>query len=175
MQIVLGEDYDEANDDIVKDTPMDQRKSPCPNLEEGGKVPRRYGKLPEGLTNVPLCDIDPYYEDKSTFIVIKRDRKILRYSASSSLFLFSPFHSCRRLALFASNHWFFNFFVMITILANCYILTRLSSPHTKALDILFTSVYTFEATVKICARGLIIGEYERLHMLCSTVTKYYEI
>ena len=62
----------------------------------GNSIPRRYGKFPREFTNMPLVDIDPYYADKLTFIVVNRSSTIFRFSATNSLFLFSPFNHIRR-------------------------------------------------------------------------------
>ena len=54
---------DEEEDD---DTP----KAPNPKLAQGSDLPKRYGQFPLEMASVPLVDIDPYYADKRTFIVI---------------------------------------------------------------------------------------------------------
>ena len=63
----------------------------------GNNLPRRYGAFPLELANMPLVDIDPYYADKRTFIVITKGGTILRFSATKALFLLSPFNPIRRL------------------------------------------------------------------------------
>ena len=62
----------------------------------GNNLPRRYGAFPLELANMPLVDIDPYYADKRTFIVITKGGTILRFSATRALFLLSPFNPIRR-------------------------------------------------------------------------------
>ena len=62
----------------------------------GNNLPRRYGAFPLELANMPLVDIDPYYADKRTFIVITKGGTILRFSATKALFLLSPFNPIRR-------------------------------------------------------------------------------
>ena len=62
----------------------------------GNNLPRRYGAFPLELANMPLVDIDPYYADKKTFIVITKGGSILRFSATKALFLLSPFNPIRR-------------------------------------------------------------------------------
>ena len=154
-------------------TAEDISRTPDPLLEEGSKLPYRYGEVPSEFINVPLCDIDPYYKDKLTFIVIKKgDRnqrggRILRYTATPSLFLLSPFHPCRRLALSICRHWWFEFFVMMTILANCYFLIKAHDTYANALEIIFTCIYTFEAMVKVCGRGFLICKYLFLSFCCQ--------
>ena len=62
----------------------------------GNNLPRRYGAFPLELASMPLVDIDPYYADKRTFIVITKGGTILRFSATKALFLLSPFNPIRR-------------------------------------------------------------------------------
>lgn len=145
----------------------DETIEPTPKLAQGAPLPVYYHPLfPKELANVPLCDIDPYYCDKLTFIVIEGRGApggygILRYSATPSFFLFSPFHPCRRLALLIFSHWVFDYLIMITILANCYVMLTPETAVTNAVEIIFTSIYTFEIMVKLCARGLFISKYPR--------------
>ena len=85
-------------------------------------MPRRYEDFPLELANVPLCDIDPYYSDKSTFIVISGSKSIYRFSARPAFFFLSPFHPIRRLAIRVLTHPLFNGLIMTTILTNCYVM-----------------------------------------------------
>ena len=59
-------------------------------------LPRRYGEFPLEFASTPICDIDPYYADKKTFIVISKGGAIFRFSAEKALYLLSPFHPIRR-------------------------------------------------------------------------------
>ncbi|KAK9396055.1 hypothetical protein NXF25_019416, partial [Crotalus adamanteus] len=63
------------------------------------KLPVLYGKPPPWLIGEPLEDVDPYYKDHETFMVLSSRSRIFRFTASKSLFLFSPFHPLRRLAI----------------------------------------------------------------------------
>ena len=62
----------------------------------GNDLPRRYGEFPLEFASTPICDIDPYYADKKTFIVISKGGAIFRFSAEKALYLLSPFHPIRR-------------------------------------------------------------------------------
>ena len=150
------------NDSDDEDEDENKPKGPNPKLAQGSDLPKRYGQFPLEMANVPLCDIDPYYDDKLTFIVIKKGGGILRYSATASFFIFAPFHPVRRLALSIFSHWFFDFFIISTILANCYVMMQPDSPGTAASEIVFTAIYTFEAMVKLCGRGFFISKYSYL-------------
>ena len=44
----------------------------------GNDLPRRYGEFPLEFASTPICDIDPYYADKKTFIVISKGGAIFR-------------------------------------------------------------------------------------------------
>ena len=100
---------------------------PNPKLEAGSILPRRYGEFPLEFANVPLCDIDPYYKDKLTFVVISKSKSIYRFSARKVLFLLSPFHPIRRLAIMVLTHPLFSTIIMTTILANCYVMIKKES------------------------------------------------
>ncbi len=51
----------------------------------GSDLPRRYGEFPLELASTPICDIDPYYHDKKTFIVISKGLTINRWGKRSNL------------------------------------------------------------------------------------------
>ena len=44
----------------------------------GNKLPRRYGEFPLEMAHTPIVDIDPYYADKKTFMVINKEGTINR-------------------------------------------------------------------------------------------------
>ena len=44
----------------------------------GNDLPRRYGEFPLEMASTPIVDIDPYYADKRTFIVINKGGAISR-------------------------------------------------------------------------------------------------
>ena len=46
----------------------------------GNDLPRRYGEFPLEMASPPIVDIDPYYADKRTFIVINKGGAISRYT-----------------------------------------------------------------------------------------------
>ena len=104
----------------------------------GNKLPRRYGEFPLEMAHTPIVDIDPYYADKKTFMVINKEGTInrccqlkcllfsnsnLRFSATNALWLLSPFHPVRRIALIVFTHPMFGFAIITTILVNCKVMT----------------------------------------------------
>uniref|UniRef100_A0A665XEI7 Sodium channel protein n=1 Tax=Echeneis naucrates TaxID=173247 RepID=A0A665XEI7_ECHNA len=132
---------------------------PRPDLEAGKQLPRIFGDIPPELIGVPLEDIDPfYYKNQRTFIVLNKGKAIFRFSATSALYIFSPFHFIRTIAIkilvhsypFGSPH----LFIMFTILTNCFFMAMSDpAPWTKYLEYTFTGIYTFESVIKILARG----------------------
>ena len=77
---------------------MDYVHKQCYNWELiylGNDLPRRYGEFPLEFASTPICDIDPFYLDKKTFIVISKGGTIFRFSAEKAMFLLSPFHPIR--------------------------------------------------------------------------------
>jgi hypothetical protein len=75
------------------------------------------------MASTPIVDIDPYYADKRTFIVINKGGTIMRFSATNGMWLFSPFHPVRRIALTVFTHPMFGFAIITTILVNCKVMT----------------------------------------------------
>ncbi|XP_055008071.1 sodium channel protein type 4 subunit alpha-like [Boleophthalmus pectinirostris] len=123
---------------------------PRADLEAGKQLPRIYGDIPSDLIGVPLEDIDPYYKNQKTFIVLNKGKAIFRFSATSAIYLLSPFHCLRSLAIKVLVHSF----IMCTILTNCFFMAMSDPPTwTKYLEYTFTGIYTFESAIKIFARG----------------------
>ena len=88
----------------------------------GNDLPRRFGQFPEHLASVPIVDIDPYYRDKKTFIVLSNKGSIFRFFAGKALFVLSPFHPIRGIAIQVLVDPIFSLIVILTILANCYVM-----------------------------------------------------
>ncbi|KAI5106511.1 sodium channel, voltage gated, type V-like, alpha b, partial [Silurus meridionalis] len=138
---------------------------PRADLEAGKQLPRIFGDIPSGLVGVPLEDIDPYYsQNKRTFIVLNKGKAIFRFSATSALYIFSPFHPVRRVSIrilvFLNMLTLFSLFIMCTILTNCCFMA-MSEPvqWAKYVEYTFTGIYTFESLIKILARGFCIGPF----------------
>ncbi|KAM9719338.1 sodium channel protein type 2 subunit alpha-like isoform 1-T1 [Menidia menidia] len=131
---------------------------PRVDLEAGKQLPRIFGDLPTGLVGVPLEDIDPfYYKNQRTFIVLNKGKAIFRFSATSALYILSPFHFIRSISIKILVHSLFSYFIMFTILTNCFFMAMSDPPTwTKYLEYTFTGIYTFESAIKIFARGFCI-------------------
>ncbi|XP_073796599.1 sodium channel, voltage gated, type V-like, alpha b isoform X1 [Danio rerio] len=134
---------------------------PRADLEAGKQLPRIFGDIPSALVGVPLEDIDPFYfQNRRTFIVLNKGKAIFRFSATSALYIFSPFHPIRRASIRILVHSLFSLFIMCTILTNCCFMA-MSEPAqwAKYVEYTFTGIYTFESLIKILARGFCIGPF----------------
>ncbi|WAR18929.1 SCuncharacterized [Mya arenaria] len=127
-----------AESDDEEEAPKEEMK-PNPKLEAGKKLPPTLEDffMPEHVGR-PLEDIDEFYMNKMTFVVIGKDKTIFRFSATDGFFLLSPFNYVRRAAL--------------------YILT----PGGDMTEYVFTGIYTCEAVVKMTARGYVLKPFTYL-------------
>ncbi|XP_014104649.1 PREDICTED: sodium channel protein type 2 subunit alpha-like isoform X7 [Pseudopodoces humilis] len=150
-------DQDEPTDDADHE---ENHPKPNNDLEAGKTLPFIYGDIPPEMVSEPLEDLDPYYINKKTFIVLDKAKTIHRFSATPALYLLSPFNITRRLAIKILVHSLFNKIIMLTILANCVLMTWRNLPEwAKKVEYTFTGIYTFEFLVKIFARGFCINNF----------------
>uniref|UniRef100_A0A452SQX3 Sodium channel protein n=1 Tax=Ursus americanus TaxID=9643 RepID=A0A452SQX3_URSAM len=122
----------------------DDENKPKPNsdLEAGKNLPFIYGDIPPEMVSEPLEDLDPYYINKKTFIVLNKGKAIFRFSATSALYILTPM------------------LIMCTILTNCVFMTLSNPPDwTKNVEYTFTGIYTFESLIKILARGFCLEDF----------------
>uniref|UniRef100_A0A8D0D7I8 Sodium channel protein n=1 Tax=Sander lucioperca TaxID=283035 RepID=A0A8D0D7I8_SANLU len=136
---------------------------PSCDLEAGKSLPILYGDTPKGMVSTPLEDLDPYYFNQKTFIVLNKGKCIFRFNAAPALYLLSPFNLLRRISICVNSLTackLFSMLIMCTILANCAVMT-LSGPPTwaKTVEYIFTAIYTLESLIKILARGFCIGKF----------------
>ncbi|XP_066554832.1 sodium channel protein type 4 subunit alpha B [Amia ocellicauda] len=133
---------------------------PSSDLEAGKPLPFIYGDLPPELFNDPIEDLDPFYSAKKTFIVITKGKTIHRFNAEPACYILSPFNLIRRGAIKVLIHKLFSMFIMLTILSNCVFMTLSNPPAwNKIVEYVFTGIYTFEAMIKVLARGFCIGDF----------------
>ncbi|MED6234052.1 Sodium channel protein type 2 subunit alpha [Ataeniobius toweri] len=83
--------------DEEKTCKYEDELKPSRDLEEGKPLPRFYD-IPAGLVSTALEDLDPYYYDEKTFIVINNKKFIYRFNAAPAFYLLTPFHPIRRLS-----------------------------------------------------------------------------
>ncbi|XP_030010970.1 sodium channel protein type 2 subunit alpha-like [Sphaeramia orbicularis] len=140
----------------------DDENGPKPNndLEAGKSLPFIYGDIPPPLVSTPLEDMDPYYSNQKTFIVLNRGKAIFRFNATPALYMLSPFNPLRRIAIRVLVHSMFSMLIMCTILTNCAFMTLSNPPDwAKNVEYTFTGIYTFESLIKILARGFCMGKF----------------
>ena len=98
--IVFAQEYGDSKRaqalyDLDSDDEEEEKIDPNPKLVQGGicilddhdcnifcsgnKLPRRYGEFPLEMAHTPIVDIDPYYADKKTFMVINKEGTINRF------------------------------------------------------------------------------------------------
>ncbi|XP_075778950.1 sodium channel protein type 5 subunit alpha-like [Pelodiscus sinensis] len=144
-----------------RDQPEDEEKPrPQFDLQACKKLPGIYGTLPPELIGEPLEDLDPYYSDHKTFIVLNKGKTIFRFSATPALYMLSPFHPVRRAAIKILVHSLFSIFIMCTILTNCVFMAQSEvQSWNKYVEYTFTGIYTFESLIKILARGFCMTEF----------------
>ncbi|XP_073503120.1 sodium channel protein type 2 subunit alpha-like isoform X2 [Phyllobates terribilis] len=133
---------------------------PSSDLEAGKSLPFIYGDIPSGMVSEPLEDLDPYYLNQKTFIVLNRGKAIFRFSATSALYILTPFNPLRKIAIKVLVHSLFSMLIMCTILTNCVFMTMSNPPEwAKNVEYTFTGIYTFESLIKILARGFCLEKF----------------
>uniref|UniRef100_A0A672V8Q8 Sodium channel protein n=1 Tax=Strigops habroptila TaxID=2489341 RepID=A0A672V8Q8_STRHB len=153
-----------------QDRKDDDENGPKPNsdLEAGKTLPFIYGDIPPGMVSEPLEDMDPYYINKKTFIVLNKGKAIFRFSATSALYILTPFNPLRKIAIKILVHSYpfsmvvqnVAMLIMCTILTNCVFMTMSNPPDwTKNVEYTFTGIYTFESLIKIIARGFCLEDF----------------
>ncbi|XP_072105678.1 sodium channel protein type 8 subunit alpha-like [Mobula birostris] len=139
----------------------DQNKlKPNSDLEAGRSLPFIYGDPPSKCIAEPLEDLDPFYINQKTFIVLNRGKAIFRFSATPAMYILGPLNPVRRFAIKILIHSVFSMIIMATILTNCVFMTFSKPPDwSKQVEYTFTGIYTFESLVKMIARGFCIDSF----------------
>ncbi|XP_006065185.4 sodium channel protein type 7 subunit alpha isoform X1 [Bubalus bubalis] len=128
------------------------------DLEVGKELPFVYGNLPQAMVSEPLEDVDPYYTNKRTFIVLNKKRTIFRFNATWCTL--SPFNSIRRAAIKILVHPLFRLFILVSVLTDCIYMSMTDLPKWgPALQNTLLGIYTFEILVKLIARGIWAGPF----------------
>jgi hypothetical protein len=96
------------------------------------------------------------------FIVVNKNFQIFRFNSKNALFCLGPFNPIRRVAIFLLTHSLFSSLVMLTILVNCVIMALPNHSVPEFTEYIFTVIYTFEAVLKILARGFIVDKFSFL-------------
>ncbi|CAH0562424.1 unnamed protein product [Brassicogethes aeneus] len=145
------------------DEDEDEGPQPDATLEQGLPIPvRLQGGFPPELASTPLEDIDPFYSNQTTFVVVSKGKDIFRFSATNALWILDPFNPIRRVAIYILVHPLFSLFIITTILVNCILMIMPTTPTVESTEVIFTGIYTFESAVKVMARGFILQPFTYL-------------
>ncbi|NXP69618.1 SCNBA protein, partial [Ramphastos sulfuratus] len=82
----------------------EEKLTPQLDLKTYKKLPSLYGDVPAELIGEPLEDLDPYYSDHKTFMVINKRRTIFRFTAAPALCIVGPFNPVRKMAIKVLTH-----------------------------------------------------------------------
>ncbi|NXK71417.1 SCN4A protein, partial [Amazona guildingii] len=160
----------ESKDKEVGETKL----TPKLDLKTCKKLPSLYGDLPVKLIGEPLEDIDSYYSDHKTFMVLNKSRIIYRFTATSALCIISPFNPVRKAAIkimihsypFIEWNFFLNLlftlftrFVIFTVVLNCVSMTVNLPYELFWTEYVFTGIYTCEILIKVVAAGFVWNEF----------------
>ncbi|XP_061410687.1 sodium channel protein type 2 subunit alpha-like isoform X4 [Lethenteron reissneri] len=137
-----------------------EKVKPLNFLEADRTMPFVYGEVPPKMISEPLEDLDPYYRNKMTFLVLNKGKTIFRFNACKALCLFTVFNPIRRISIKILTHSLFTILIMATILTNCVFMAI--NTELKVVEYVFTAIYMFEALVKILARGFFFGAFTYL-------------
>ncbi|XP_039304554.1 sodium channel protein para isoform X19 [Solenopsis invicta] len=145
------------------DEDEDEGPQPDPMFEQGAPIPvRLHNEFPPELASTPLEDIDTFYHNQRTFVVISKGKDIYRFSATDAMWMLDPFNPIRRVAIYILVHQFFSLFIITTILVNCILMIMPTTPTIESTEVIFTGIYTFESAVKVMARGFILQPFTYL-------------
>ncbi|KAJ3639559.1 hypothetical protein Zmor_002911 [Zophobas morio] len=146
-----------------EDEDEDEGPQPDPTLEQGLPIPvRLQGSFPPELASTPLEDIDAFYSNQRTFVVVSKGKDIFRFSATNAMWILDPFNPIRRVAIYVLVHPLFSLFIITTILVNCILMIMPTTPTVESTEVIFTGIYTFESAVKVMARGFILEPFTYL-------------
>ncbi|XP_054027249.1 sodium channel protein type 5 subunit alpha-like [Dryobates pubescens] len=134
--------------------------TPQLDLKTYKKLPSLYGDVPVELIGEPLEDLDPYYSDHKTFMVINKRRTIFRFTATRALCLAGPFNPVRKMSIKVLTHSLFVCFITCTVILNCASMAVNNLPgNLNWTEYVFTGIYTGEILIKISARGFVWDEF----------------
>uniref|UniRef100_H0VQI0 Sodium voltage-gated channel alpha subunit 7 n=1 Tax=Cavia porcellus TaxID=10141 RepID=H0VQI0_CAVPO len=132
---------------------------PNPDLNVGKKLPLLYGNLSGEMVSEPLEDVDPYYYNKKTFMVLNKNRTIFRFNAASIFCTLSPFSTIRGTTIKVLIHPYP--FLLYSLMDNVLFLLLLLIQKFFCRHTLL-GIYTFEILVKVIARGIGAGPFSFL-------------
>ncbi|PBC27472.1 Sodium channel protein para [Apis cerana cerana] len=117
------------------DEDEDEGPQPDPMLEQGAPIPvRLHNEFPPELASTPLEDIDSFYHNQRTFVVISKGKDIFRFSATDAMWILDPFNPIRRVAIYILVHPLFSLFIITTILVNCILMIMPTTPTIESTE-----------------------------------------
>ncbi|XP_061701700.1 sodium channel protein type 4 subunit alpha B [Syngnathoides biaculeatus] len=129
-------------------------------LESGKPLPFIFGDPPLEFVSTPLEELDPFYQTQKTFIVLDGRKIIHRFNSAPACFLLTPLNHVRTAAIKILLHFFFQAFILMTVLANCAFMTMAKPPEwSGVVKSTFICIYAFEVIVKVAARGFCLGQF----------------
>lgn len=137
-----------------------QRATPDPALAAGMPLPSDLRRtFPRDLIGKPIDELDPFYANKTTFVVVGHHWIVHRFDGDKSLFLMSPSSRVRSASIHTVTHAAFHYFMFIVILTN--VLCFLHHKYFVFHEIFFL-VYFVELLVKVIAYGLLAKRFTYL-------------
>uniref|UniRef100_A0A3B5QHC6 Sodium voltage-gated channel alpha subunit 4 n=1 Tax=Xiphophorus maculatus TaxID=8083 RepID=A0A3B5QHC6_XIPMA len=162
-EIQRRHEAEEKEQQIRKEQNIEDLPKPASDLEAGKPLPFIYGDPPAEFLNIPLEELDPFYQSQKTFIVLSKGNVIYRFNAEPACYVLSPFSPLRIFSIRILIHSYplsQGLFIMVTILTNCVFMTMSDPPPwSKTVEYVFTGIYTFEATIKVLSRGFCMGDF----------------
>ncbi|XP_023562395.1 sodium channel protein type 7 subunit alpha isoform X2 [Octodon degus] len=136
---------------------------PNPSLAVGKTLPLSYGSLSGGMVSEPLEDVDPYYYNRKTFMVLNKNRTIFRFNAASIFCTLSPFSTIRGTTIKVLIHPLFQLLMLLSVLTDFIFMTMINFPEWGPIvQHTLLGIYTFEILVKVIARGIWAGHFSFL-------------
>ncbi|CAL8084040.1 unnamed protein product [Orchesella dallaii] len=111
------------------------------------------------MMNIPLEDLDPFYAETKTFVVITRNKVLHRFSANLTLNLFSPFNSIRRTCIALLHNTIYRWLMIFLAILDCTLLVQSRDEINGSIFDLFGAIYAFDFVVSVIARGLILDQF----------------
>ncbi|KAM9163518.1 sodium channel protein type 5 subunit alpha-like [Pangshura tecta] len=138
-----------------------EKRQPRPYLRACKKLPALFGNPPLELIGEPLEDLDPYYNDHKTFMVLNKRKTIFRFTATCALCILSPFHPIRRAAIKLKEYILrsdpTSFSLAFSVLD--IQMPPTFSEKTKANKFTFAGIYTCEILIKVLASGFVWNQF----------------
>uniref|UniRef100_A0A3B5RDE2 Sodium channel protein n=1 Tax=Xiphophorus maculatus TaxID=8083 RepID=A0A3B5RDE2_XIPMA len=138
---------------------------PAGDLEDGKPLPLFYEDQAQEFLNIPLEDMDPFYQSHKTFIVLSKGKTIYRFNAEPTCYLLSPFNSLRIFSIRILIHSYplCLYHVTMILLRTLFLISQYNPPAwSKTVEYVVFVIYTFEVIIKVLSRGFCVGDFTYL-------------